>query len=81
MLEYIDHIESATSPTLVLLHGYGSNKEDLFGLHPYFKGINLVCFQAPIAMGMGDMLGIRLIGIMELKSLTAKKYRLRRYSC
>lgn len=53
MLEYIDHIESATSPTLVLLHGYGSNKEDLFGLRPYFKGYNLVCFQAPIAMGMG----------------------------
>ena len=53
MLEYIDHIESAASPTLVLLHGYGSNKEDLFGLLPYFKGYNLVCFQAPIAMGMG----------------------------
>ncbi len=53
MLEYIDHIESATAPTLVLLHGYGSNKEDLFGLRPYFKGYNLVCFQAPIAMGMG----------------------------
>ncbi|MDA0898720.1 MAG: dienelactone hydrolase family protein [Bacteroidetes bacterium] len=54
MLEYIDHIESAASPTLVLLHGYGSNKEDLFGLLPYFKGYNLVCFQAPIAMGMGS---------------------------
>lgn len=53
MLEYIDHIESAASPTLVLLHGYGSNKEDLFGLLPYFKDYNLVCFQAPIAMGMG----------------------------
>jgi phospholipase/carboxylesterase len=53
MLEYIDHIESATSPTLVLLHGYGSNKEDLFGLHPYFQGLNLVCFQAPIVMDMG----------------------------
>ena len=54
MLEYIDHIESPTAPTLVLLHGYGSNKEDLFGLQPYFKGYNLVCFQAPIAMGMGE---------------------------
>ena len=53
MLEYIDYIESAASPTLVLLHGYGSNKEDLFGLLPYFKDYNLVCFQAPIAMGMG----------------------------
>ena len=51
MLEFIDHIESPTAPTLVLLHGYGSNKEDLFGLQPYFKGINLVCFQAPIDMG------------------------------
>ena len=53
MLELIDHIESPTAPTLVLLHGYGSNKEDLFGLQPYFKGINLVCFQAPIDMEMG----------------------------
>ena len=53
MLEFIDHIESPTAPTLVLLHGYGSNKEDLFGLQPYFKGINLVCFQAPIDMGTG----------------------------
>jgi phospholipase/carboxylesterase len=53
MLEFIDHIESPTAPTLVLLHGYGSNKEDLFGLQPYFKGINLVCFQAPINMGTG----------------------------
>ena len=53
MLEFIDHIESPTVPTLVLLHGYGSNKEDLFGLQPYFKGINLVCFQAPIDMGTG----------------------------
>ena len=53
MLEFIDHIESPTAPTLVLLHGYGSNKEDLFGLQPYFKGYNLVCFQAPIDMGMG----------------------------
>ena len=53
MLEFIDHIESPTAPTLVLLHGYGSNKEDLFALQPYFKGINLVCFQAPIDMGTG----------------------------
>ena len=53
MLEFIDHIESPTAPTFVLLHGYCSNKEDLFGLQPYFKGINLVCFQAPIDMGTG----------------------------
>jgi len=53
MLEHIHHLEAPASPTIVLLHGYGSNKEDLFGLQPYFKGYNLVCFQAPDAIGMG----------------------------
>jgi phospholipase/carboxylesterase len=53
MLEYIHHLEAPASPTIVLLHGYGSNKEDLFGLQPYFKRYNLVCFQAPDAIGMG----------------------------
>jgi phospholipase/carboxylesterase len=54
MLQYLDHIEEPSSPTLILLHGYGSNKEDLFGLLPYFKRFNLVCFQAPIHMDMGS---------------------------
>lgn len=53
MLEYLEHFEGAEAPTLLLLHGYGSNKEDLFGLQPYFQGFNLVCFQAPQSLGQG----------------------------
>lgn len=50
MLKYVHHIQSTESPTLVLLHGYGSNKEDLFGLKPYLPSVNLLCLEAPIAL-------------------------------
>ena len=53
MLSYINHISDPKHPTLVLLHGYGSNKEDLYGLKPYLPELNIVCFQAPISLGMG----------------------------
>ena len=53
MLSYIHHISDPKNPTLVLLHGYGSNKEDLYGLKPYLPELNIVCFQAPILLGMG----------------------------
>ncbi|MEL0146417.1 MAG: hypothetical protein VW808_05765 [Schleiferiaceae bacterium] len=53
MLSYIHHISDPKHPTLVLLHGYGSNKEDLYGLKPYLPTLNIVCFQAPISLGMG----------------------------
>ena len=53
MLDYIEHFEGKDAPTLMLLHGFGSNKEDLFGLQPYFPGFNLVCFQAPNSLGQG----------------------------
>ena len=53
MLSYIHHISDPKHPTLVLLHGYGSNKEDLYGLKPYLPELNIVCFQAPILLGMG----------------------------
>lgn len=53
MLDYLEHFEGKDAPTLMLLHGFGSNKEDLFGLQPYFKGFNLVCFQAPNDLGQG----------------------------
>ncbi len=53
MLEHIYHIEHAQSPTLVLLHGYGSNMHDLFGLKPYLPPMNILCFQAPKDIGMG----------------------------
>ena len=53
MLEHIYHIEHVQSPTLVLLHGYGSNMHDLFGLKPYLPPMNILCFQAPKNIGMG----------------------------
>lgn len=53
MLEHIHHIERTQFPTLVLLHGYGSNMHDLFGLKPYLPPINILCFQAPKAIDMG----------------------------
>ena len=53
MLYYIHHISDPKLPTLVLLHGYGSNKEDLYGLKPYLPKLNIVCFQGPISLGMG----------------------------
>ena len=53
MLSYIHHISDPKNPTLVLLHGYGSNKEDLYGLKPYLPKLNIVCFQAPISLAMG----------------------------
>ena len=53
MLSYIHHISDPKHPTLVLLHGYRSNKEDLYGLKPYLPKLNIVCFQAPISLAMG----------------------------
>lgn len=47
MLDYINHIESTDVPALVLLHGYGSNMQDLFSLKPYLPPVNIICLQAP----------------------------------
>lgn len=42
------------SPLLVLLHGYGSNKEDLFSLNPYLpKEYTVVSYQGPINLPWG----------------------------
>ena len=46
MLDYINHVESNDAPTLVLLHGYGSNMQDLFSLKPYLPPVNILCLQA-----------------------------------
>ncbi len=53
MLEHVSYIDSPESPTLMLLHGYGSNKDDLFSLQPYFPGMNILCFQAPKSLDQG----------------------------
>ncbi len=42
------------SPLLVLLHGYGSNKEDLFSFHQYLpKEYTVVSYQGPINLPWG----------------------------
>ena len=42
------------SPCIVMLHGYGSNEEDLFGLSNYFpKDYIIISFRAPITLPMG----------------------------
>ena len=53
MLEHVSYLDSPESPTLMLLHGYGSNKADLFSLQPYFPGMNILCFQAPKTLDQG----------------------------
>ena len=51
MLDYINHIENKDVPALVLLHGYGSNMQDLFSLKPYLPPVNIICLQAPKVLG------------------------------
>lgn len=53
MLEHVSYIHSPESPTLMLLHGYGSNKDDLFALQPFFHEMNFICFQAPKSLDQG----------------------------
>lgn len=46
--------ELASKPLLVLLHGYGSNAEDLFGLVKYLpQNFVVASVQAPLAAGPG----------------------------
>ncbi|HEV7858766.1 MAG TPA: alpha/beta fold hydrolase, partial [Pyrinomonadaceae bacterium] len=46
---------SAFPPLLLLLHGIGSNEEDLLGLAPYLdERFLIVSARAPVVMGMGS---------------------------
>ena len=50
-LQYIHSIDakSKDAPLIIMFHGYGSNKEDLFGLKPLFRNkANIISVQAPI---------------------------------
>ncbi len=43
------------NPTIILIHGYGSNAEDLFSFAPYLpKSHAIIALQAPISMGQGS---------------------------
>jgi phospholipase/carboxylesterase len=47
--------EAERPPLVVLLHGYGSNEEDLFGLEPAFDPrYTVVSARAPLPLGRGD---------------------------
>ncbi len=40
------------NPTIILIHGYGSNAEDLFSFAPYLpKSHTIIALQAPLSMG------------------------------
>ena len=55
-LNYLIHRAetTATSPTLIMMHGYGSNAQDLFGFTPYLpKHYNVISLEAPISLPMG----------------------------
>jgi phospholipase/carboxylesterase len=46
---------NASSPLLLLLHGIGSNEQDLFGLGPYLdERFLVVSARAPVVMGPGS---------------------------
>ena len=43
------------NPTIILIHGYGSNAKDLFSFAPYLpKSHTIIALQAPISMGQGS---------------------------
>ncbi len=43
-----------TSPLLIMLHGYGSNEQDLFSFAPELSEyLRIVSFRAPYSLGMG----------------------------
>ncbi len=47
--------DSERLPTLIALHGYGANAQDLLGLHPHLAGgrLLMICPQAPIQVEPG----------------------------
>ena len=53
MLNYIIRKAKSieNSPTIVLIHGYGSNAEDLFSFKPYLpENYNIIAIQAPLTL-------------------------------
>ena len=58
MLEYkirpgLENVKK--KPAIFLLHGYGSNMDDLFSFAPYFPtSHNIIAFQAPLSLGFGS---------------------------
>ena len=58
------------NPTIILIHGYGSNAEDLFSFAPYLpKSHTIIALQAPLSMGQGSYAWYPL-GMNETGSVT-----------
>lgn len=52
---------NAKAPLLLLLHGYGANEDDLFGLAPYVdERFLVISARAPVRIGMGMHAWFRL---------------------
>jgi phospholipase/carboxylesterase len=59
------------NPTIILIHGYGSNAEDLFSFAPYLpKSHTIIALQAPLSMGQGSYAWYPL-GMNETGSVTS----------
>ncbi|MGB7926477.1 MAG: alpha/beta fold hydrolase [Pyrinomonadaceae bacterium] len=55
VLEPRERPSTARAPLLVLLHGIGSNEDDLYSLAPYLDGrLMIVSARAPVVMGAGS---------------------------
>jgi phospholipase/carboxylesterase len=49
-------------PTILALHGFGANANDLLGLAPFLQGgqAQMICPQGPIGVGMPDRPGVSI---------------------
>ena len=78
MLNYIIRKAKSieNSPTIILIHGYGSNAEDLFSFKPYLpENYNIIAIQAPITLSYNSYAWYPLYPkMMELLILNLKKH-------
>ena len=80
MLNYIIRKAKSieNSPTIILIHGYGSNAEDLFSFKPYLpENYNIIAIQAPITLSYNSYAWYPLYPkMMELLILNLKTHGL-----
>lgn len=53
MLEFREKHVDGSNKYLFLLHGYGSDMNDLFALHSFFPQLNIISIQAPYSLDFG----------------------------
>ena len=59
MLEYriqnATQSDKQTTPTIILIHGYGSHADDLFSFAPYLPNNHtIIAIQAPLSLGLNS---------------------------